>query len=142
MKETELLNEWVLEDMGKVWVGPHTSAKGRHWVFGQFDDSVLPLVMILLEKSGVPFPSRGNPILVSRALSKMVCKMSASKTKSLQLFICNYIVIVIKMIINSRLTPMMIMASWLEDGMANMLTEQLPVHGLVAYLSLNSTFKT
>lgn len=72
MKETELLNEWVLEDMGKIWVGPHTSTKGRHWVFGQFDDSVLPLVMILLEKSGLAFPSRGNPILVSRALTRMV----------------------------------------------------------------------
>jgi len=32
--------------------------------------------MILLEKSGLPFPSRGNPILVSRALSKMVYKIA------------------------------------------------------------------
>lgn len=72
MKETELLNEWILEEVGKIWVGPHTSTKGRHWVYGQFDDSVLPLIMILLEKSGLPFPSRGNPILVSRALTKMV----------------------------------------------------------------------
>jgi hypothetical protein len=44
------------------------------YLLGQFDDSVLPLVMILLEKSGLPFVSRGNPILVSRALSKMVNK--------------------------------------------------------------------
>ncbi|ODN01465.1 Hemocyte protein-glutamine gamma-glutamyltransferase [Orchesella cincta] len=72
LKEKELLNEYVLEDTGKIWVGPHTSTRGRHWVFGQFDDSVLPLVMILLEKSGIAFSSRGNPILVSRALSKIV----------------------------------------------------------------------
>jgi transglutaminase 1 len=72
MKDRELLNEYVLEDTGKIWVGAHSSARGRQWIFGQFDDSVLPLIMILLEKSGLAFSSRGNPILVSRALSKMV----------------------------------------------------------------------
>ncbi|XP_021954113.1 hemocyte protein-glutamine gamma-glutamyltransferase [Folsomia candida] len=72
MKDKELLNEYVLEEMGKIWVGPHTSTRGRSWSFGQFDDSVLPLIMILLEKSGLALQQRGNPILVSRALSKMV----------------------------------------------------------------------
>lgn len=72
MPDPELLNEYVLEDVGKIWVGPYKSTRGRHWAFGQFDDSVLPVVCILLEKSGLPFTSRGDPILVSRALTKMV----------------------------------------------------------------------
>jgi len=74
MNDTDLLNEYVLEEVGKIWMGSYSASKGRHWVYGQFDDSVLPLLMILLEKSGIPFSARGNPILVSRALSKMVKK--------------------------------------------------------------------
>jgi transglutaminase 1 len=72
MKDQTLLNEYILEDVGKIWVGPHTSTRGRVWMYGLFDDSVLPLIMILLEKSGLAWVQRGNPILVSRALSKMV----------------------------------------------------------------------
>jgi len=72
MSDPELLNEYVLEEAGKVWFGPYKTTRGRHWAFGQFDECVLPLVCILLEKSGLPFTSRGDPVLVSRALSKMV----------------------------------------------------------------------
>jgi transglutaminase 1 len=31
MSDPDLLNEYVLEDVGKIWFGPHSSAKGRHW---------------------------------------------------------------------------------------------------------------
>jgi len=30
MSDFDLLNEYVLEDSGKIWVGPHGSARGRY----------------------------------------------------------------------------------------------------------------
>ncbi|CAG7835561.1 unnamed protein product [Allacma fusca] len=71
MPDKELLDEYVLNDKGKIWVGSYGTAAGRPWNFAQFDDSVLPCTMLLLERSVKP-RSRGNPVLVSRALSKMV----------------------------------------------------------------------
>ena len=78
MPDQNLLEEYVLNDKGKIWVGSHNSAVGRPWNFAQFDDSVLPCVMLLLESSVKP-RSRGNPIVVSRALSKMVHEFSHYK---------------------------------------------------------------
>ncbi|ROT63141.1 hemocyte transglutaminase [Penaeus vannamei] len=64
--------EYVLAAVGKVFVGSYPHTRGRHWAFGQFDDAVLPACMLLLEKSGVLAEARGDPVRVSRALSKMV----------------------------------------------------------------------
>lgn len=54
MPDERKLDEYVLTDVGKIWVGPHGSAKGREWVFGQFDKCVLPATMLMFEKSGLP----------------------------------------------------------------------------------------
>lgn len=54
MPEERLLEEYVLTDVGKIWVGPLGTSKGREWVFGQFDACVLPAVMVMFEKSGLP----------------------------------------------------------------------------------------
>lgn len=51
MPEDRLLDEYVLNDVGKVWVGPWGSSKGREWVFGQFDACVLPAAMLMFERS-------------------------------------------------------------------------------------------
>lgn len=71
MPEDEFRDEYVLNDVGKIWQGGYP-AHGRHWVFGQFDDAVLPACIMLLEHSGLRHEARGDPILVSRAISKMV----------------------------------------------------------------------
>lgn len=57
MPEERLLDEYVLNDVGKVWVGPWGSSKGREWVFGQFDACVLPAAMLMFERSEL-LPSR------------------------------------------------------------------------------------
>lgn len=54
MPENRLLDEYVLNDVGKVWVGPWGSSKGREWVFGQFDACVLPAAMLMFERSDLP----------------------------------------------------------------------------------------
>ncbi|XP_042874695.1 hemocyte protein-glutamine gamma-glutamyltransferase-like [Penaeus japonicus] len=72
MSDDEKREEYVLADVGKIWVGNYPFPHGRPWVFGQFDDAVLPASVLLLERSGIPSESRGDPIRVSRAISKMV----------------------------------------------------------------------
>ncbi|KAK7066356.1 hypothetical protein SK128_022864 [Halocaridina rubra] len=64
--------EYILNDVGKIWVGSYPSVHGRHWIFGQFDVAVLPACVLLLEKSGVNSPALSDPILVSRAISRIV----------------------------------------------------------------------
>ncbi|XP_069971445.1 hemocyte protein-glutamine gamma-glutamyltransferase-like [Penaeus vannamei] len=72
LPEEKMREEYVLAAVGKVFVGSYPHTRGRHWAFGQFDDAVLPACMLLLEKSGVLAEARGDPVRVSRALSKMV----------------------------------------------------------------------
>jgi transglutaminase 1 len=75
MPDQRLLDEYVLNDIGKVWVGPHGSSKGREWIFGQFDAVVLPAVDLMMSRSSVASTNRGNPIYVTRAISKMVSRL-------------------------------------------------------------------
>ncbi|KAJ8949950.1 hypothetical protein NQ318_002357 [Aromia moschata] len=72
MPEERMLDEFVLTDVGKIWVGPFGTSRGREWVFGQFDACVLPAAMLMFEKSGLSYASRGDPIKVTRMISKMV----------------------------------------------------------------------
>ncbi|XP_031346704.1 hemocyte protein-glutamine gamma-glutamyltransferase-like [Photinus pyralis] len=72
MPEERFLDEYILADVGKIWVGPYGSSRGREWVFGQFDKSVLPAAMLMFSKSGFSDTSRGDPIKSTRLISKMV----------------------------------------------------------------------
>lgn len=72
LPEEDKRQEYVLNDVGKVWVGSYPTARGRHWVFGQFDDVVLPACILLLEKAGVRAEARGDPVRVARAISGIV----------------------------------------------------------------------
>ncbi|KAG5896285.1 hypothetical protein JTB14_008842 [Gonioctena quinquepunctata] len=72
MPETRLLEEYVLTDVGKIWVGPLGTSKGREWVFGQFDACVLPAAALIFEKSGLAHASRADAIKLTRTISKMV----------------------------------------------------------------------
>lgn len=64
--------EYVLNEQGKIWCGTWRQPKGRKWIYGQFDDTVLPACMYLLERSGLEHSERGNPIRVCRAISSMI----------------------------------------------------------------------
>lgn len=72
---SKLLDEYVLADVGKIWMGSYGSAKGRQWVYGQYDDACLPVCVYLLERCGLAHQQRSNPILVVRALTKMVSEI-------------------------------------------------------------------
>ncbi|XP_033364165.1 hemocyte protein-glutamine gamma-glutamyltransferase-like [Bombus vosnesenskii] len=72
MEDEQLLDEYVLNDVGKIWVGSWGSARGREWVFGQFDACVLKSCDLLLERSGIKANSRGDPVQMCRAISRIV----------------------------------------------------------------------
>ncbi|XP_053614959.1 hemocyte protein-glutamine gamma-glutamyltransferase-like [Plodia interpunctella] len=72
MEDSKLLQEYVLNDVGKLWVGPVKSTLGKPWVYGQFDAVVLPACMFMLERAGLPHHQRGDPIKMSRAISRIV----------------------------------------------------------------------
>nr|XP_045590477.1 hemocyte protein-glutamine gamma-glutamyltransferase-like isoform X1 [Procambarus clarkii] len=64
--------EYVLTESGKVYRGGSRYTHGRPWVYGQFDDCVLPVACLLLERSGLAHTERGNPIKVAQALCSMI----------------------------------------------------------------------
>ncbi|XP_014253448.1 hemocyte protein-glutamine gamma-glutamyltransferase-like [Cimex lectularius] len=72
MKDDAERMEYVLNDVGKVWMGSYRQPQGRRWLFGQFEDAVLPCVMYLLELSDLPHEDRGSPVLLARAISAVI----------------------------------------------------------------------
>lgn len=72
MEDSSLLQEYVLNDVGKVWVGPIKTTRGKPWFYGQFDAVVLPACMFMLDKAEIPFHHRGDPVKVTRIISQIV----------------------------------------------------------------------
>lgn len=72
MENEEERQEYLLNESGKIWCGTFKKPKGRRWIFGQFDDVVLPAAVFLLEMSRLPHCDRGSPVLITRAISAMV----------------------------------------------------------------------
>ncbi|KAH7642567.1 hemocyte protein-glutamine gamma-glutamyltransferase-like protein [Dermatophagoides farinae] len=64
--------EYVLNDIGKIYIGSHSKPKGRQWVYGQFEESVLPAAVFLLDKSRLDYSARANPAKVVRAVAALV----------------------------------------------------------------------
>ncbi|KRY47601.1 Annulin [Trichinella britovi] len=69
---SEDLDEYVLNDVGKIWRGSHSALRPCYWSFGQFEDGILEAVMNVLSRSSLPFPLCSNPIMVVRAMADMV----------------------------------------------------------------------
>ncbi|XP_060805522.1 hemocyte protein-glutamine gamma-glutamyltransferase [Amyelois transitella] len=72
MEDCQLLQEYVLNDVGKVWVGPIKTTRGKPWFYGQFDAVVLPACMFMLDRADIPFHHRGDPIKMTRTISRIV----------------------------------------------------------------------
>ncbi|XP_050530109.1 hemocyte protein-glutamine gamma-glutamyltransferase-like [Daktulosphaira vitifoliae] len=69
MSHEEQIEEYVLNDNGKVWQGTLKEPKGHQWFFGQYEPAVLPSVMILLDRAFIPHSERGNPVKLCRSIS-------------------------------------------------------------------------
>ncbi|XP_029844835.3 hemocyte protein-glutamine gamma-glutamyltransferase [Ixodes scapularis] len=72
MENEDWRREYVLDDVGKIYMGSWKQPQGRRWIFGQFGELVLPACTLLLEKSKLTYAARANPVKVVRAISAMV----------------------------------------------------------------------
>ena len=81
MGSSKLRDEYVQNDVGKVWQGSSRRYSGKNWVFGQFDDTVLPASCFVLQQC-MRESDRGNVVKVARAISKMVRFKLSKELKS------------------------------------------------------------
>ncbi|KAL5022286.1 hypothetical protein ScPMuIL_001441 [Solemya velum] len=69
--DEELLTEYVLNDVGKIYSGTSKQITAKPWNFGQFESVVLDCAMYLLDSSGLPMSARGNVVNISRKISAL-----------------------------------------------------------------------
>ncbi|XP_033928403.1 protein-glutamine gamma-glutamyltransferase K [Melopsittacus undulatus] len=72
MEPTSDLNEYVLNETGRIFYGTEEQIVERSWNYGQFDQGVLDACLYILDRRGMPHSARGDPVMVSRVVSAMV----------------------------------------------------------------------
>ncbi|XP_076839965.1 protein-glutamine gamma-glutamyltransferase K-like [Brachyhypopomus gauderio] len=72
MDDESTRNEYVLNDVGKLYYGTSLQIGSRTWNFGQFADGILAACLFALERSETPASDLGDPIIVARTVSAMV----------------------------------------------------------------------
>ncbi|XP_014675499.1 PREDICTED: hemocyte protein-glutamine gamma-glutamyltransferase-like [Priapulus caudatus] len=72
MASDEEKEEYVLNDLGKIWCGSAKRMRYRVWNFGQFEDMILDAALRVVEESGLDPSMWGNAAQVIRSISAMV----------------------------------------------------------------------
>ncbi|XP_005095513.2 protein-glutamine gamma-glutamyltransferase K [Aplysia californica] len=72
LDDERLLQEYVLNESGKIYSGNSRQITSKPWNFGQFESCVLDVAMYLLDSNNIQWPVRGNAINVVRKISAVV----------------------------------------------------------------------
>lgn len=67
----EKRTEYVLNDVGKIYKGTYRTPEILRWEYGQFHKVVLPVIMVLLDRSDLPHADRWDPIRMARAIAAL-----------------------------------------------------------------------
>jgi len=63
--------EYVLNDVGRIYTGSTKSKEYRDWYFEQFNKGMLKAVMFIMNRSGLTPIERADPVKTARAISAM-----------------------------------------------------------------------
>ncbi|XP_040568202.1 hemocyte protein-glutamine gamma-glutamyltransferase [Lepeophtheirus salmonis] len=73
MQSEAKLEEYIQNPTGKIWKGDVKNISGRQWIYGQFDEIVLPAICYIMDTKGqISDSDRGDPVKVSRTISSVV----------------------------------------------------------------------
>uniref|UniRef100_T1IVX6 protein-glutamine gamma-glutamyltransferase n=1 Tax=Strigamia maritima TaxID=126957 RepID=T1IVX6_STRMM len=72
MRDNSLREEYVLNDVGKIWRGAASSFRPCVWNFGQYESNILDACMVLLDWSKIRYRHRSSPVHIARVVSAMV----------------------------------------------------------------------
>lgn len=67
--DKQLLDEYILNETGKIYTGNRKQINGKKWNFGQFEENILDCAMCLLDRNKLAWTVRGDPVKVARKLS-------------------------------------------------------------------------